>query len=98
MPFADSGKGKLADGVRQQKMGRFIVDFFCADHQLVVEIDGGVHEGRAEHDVGRQRALELIGVRVVRFSADDVGRSLSCVLTRIRALLEEDGETEMSSK
>ena len=65
---------------RQQKMGRFVVDFFCSEHLLVVEVDGSVHRGRAEVDAQRQRALELTGVRFVRFSATEVERDVRAVL------------------
>ena len=73
---------------RQQKMGRFVVDFFCSDHLLVVEVDGGVHRGRAEVDAQRQRALELTGVRFVRFSATEVERDGRAVLDRLREFLD----------
>ena len=73
---------------RQQKMGRFVVDFFCSDHLLVVEVDGGVHRGRAEVDAQRQRALELTGVRFVRFSATEVERDVRAVLDRLREFLD----------
>jgi very-short-patch-repair endonuclease len=69
---------------RQQKIERFVVDFFCADARLVVEIDGGIHVDRREADLDRQRTLERYGLRVVRFEADTVERSLSYVLTQLR--------------
>jgi very-short-patch-repair endonuclease len=69
---------------RQQKIERFVVDFFCADARLVVEIDGGIHVNRREADLDRQRTLERYGLRVVRFDADTVERSLSYVLTQLR--------------
>ena len=69
-------------------MGRFVVDFFCSDHLLVVEVDGGVHRGRAEVDVQRQRALELTCVRFVRFSATEVERDVRAVLDRLREFLD----------
>jgi very-short-patch-repair endonuclease len=73
---------------RQQKMGRFVVDFFCSEHLLVIEVDGGVHRGRAEVDAQRQRALELAGVRFVRFSATEVERDMGAVLDRLRGFLD----------
>jgi very-short-patch-repair endonuclease len=73
---------------RQQKMGRFVVDFFCSEHKLVVEVDGGVHRGREDADMQRQRALECTGVRFVRFSAGEVETDLHAVLARLRAFLD----------
>ena len=72
---------------RQQKMGRFVVDFYCSEHKLVLEVDGGVHDGRTEADAQRQRALELTGVRFVRFSTAEVERNLRAVLDALRAQL-----------
>jgi very-short-patch-repair endonuclease len=69
---------------RQQKIERFVVDFFCAEERLVVEIDGGIHADRREADLERERILERHGLRVVRFSADLVEKDLPCVLARLR--------------
>ncbi len=68
---------------RQQKMGRFVVDFFCAARGLVVEVDGAVHDDQVDRDAIRQRLLELSGVRVVRFSATDVETRLPSVMKRL---------------
>lgn len=35
---------------RQHPIGRFIVDFYCAQHRLIIEIDGPIHQKRAESD------------------------------------------------
>ncbi len=72
---------------RQQKLGRFVVDFFCAESALAVEIDGAVHLGREDLDAERQGILERAGVRVVRFSASDVEADLPGVLARLSSLL-----------
>jgi adenine-specific DNA-methyltransferase len=72
---------------RQQKMGRFVVDFFCAEHALVLEIDGSSHEGRYVADTERQRALELTGVSFVRFTAEEVEGDLPAVVARLSRLL-----------
>jgi very-short-patch-repair endonuclease len=69
---------------RQQKIERFVVDFFCAEKRLVVEIDGGVHANHREADLERERALERHGLRIVRFSADLVERDLSRVVLQLR--------------
>ena len=68
-------------------MGRF-VDFYCAEHRLVIEVDGGVHRRRLERDGERQKALESTGVRFVRVAASDVECSLPAVLERLRVFLD----------
>lgn len=52
-------------------MGPYVVDFFCPDAKLVVEVDGGQHSDSASDDV-RTRWLEARGYRVVRFWNNDV--------------------------
>src|SRR5580765_4240901 len=68
---------------RQHTIGRFIVDFFCWKHHLAVEVDGPIHDLNREYDVKRDQFLECQGLRVLRFSNDEVMTSLESVLTRI---------------
>jgi very-short-patch-repair endonuclease len=76
---------------RQHPLGpRHIVDFYCASHKLVVEVDGGVHDQPevAAHDAARQAWLEsTFGVRFVRLPAWLVEHDLGAALERIRAAL-----------
>ena len=55
---------------RQHPIVRFIVDFYCAEAKLVVEVDGAVHDepGHEEYDAERQQFLEALGLRVMRFT------------------------------
>ena len=59
---------------RQHPVGPFVVDFYCAEAHLAIELDGSVHDdpSRAAYDAARERALAARGVRVLRFSNDDV--------------------------
>ena len=72
---------------RQHSIGVFIVDFYCPEERLVVEIDGGIHDdpARAEYDARRQKWLEKRGIRVVRIDNDSVLRSPDDVLEYIRS-------------
>ena len=56
---------------RQHPLGRFVVDFACLEHRLIVEADGGQH---ADSDDDRRRTawLERRGWRVVRFWNNDI--------------------------
>jgi very-short-patch-repair endonuclease len=51
---------------RQFTIGRYIVDFVCLRHRLIIEADGPQHEDRAQ-DVARDAWLEAEGFRVLRF-------------------------------
>ncbi|XFA72043.1 DUF559 domain-containing protein [Thermosynechococcaceae cyanobacterium Okahandja] len=70
---------------RQQPIGSFVVDFFCASERLIVEVDGSVHDSQKELDEERQRLLESLGLRFVRLKASDVETNLSTCLNQIKA-------------
>lgn len=57
---------------RQQPIGRFIVDFYCAEAGLIVEVDGPSHETRGGYDARRTAWLEEQGYRVVRLANEQV--------------------------
>lgn len=75
---------------RQHPIGPFIVDFFCAQANLVVEIDGAVHDNEAaqSYDHKRQQDLESRGLRVARVSGADVMSGVDTVAAAILALAE----------
>ena len=68
---------------RQQPIGPFVVDFFCAAERLIVEVDGRIHTTQVDADRERQLLLETLGLRFVRVPADAVENDLSGVLERI---------------
>ena len=70
---------------RQHPLGPYIVDFYCAEHRLVVEVDGPIHEGQKERDALRAEYLEMYGYRVLRFMNEDVLTDIEGVLERILA-------------
>ena len=59
---------------RQHALGPFIVDFYCAEARLVIELDGSVHNDsmRADYDYERQCVLESFGYTVLRIANEDV--------------------------
>jgi 5-methyltetrahydrofolate--homocysteine methyltransferase len=57
---------------RQHPIDLFILDFYCDAAKLAVEVDGPLHEGREEYDEWRDRRLQDMGVRTVRFSTEAV--------------------------
>jgi very-short-patch-repair endonuclease len=72
---------------RQHAIGRFVVDFYCGEANLVIEVDGPVHRGQAVVDAERQREIEARGLRVIRFHNDEVLDETAVVLERIAAHL-----------
>jgi adenine-specific DNA-methyltransferase len=70
---------------RQHPYGQFILDFFCVECQLAIEVDGGVHLNaeQAARDSERSEFLAQHGVRVLRFTNDEIDRHLPDVLRKI---------------
>jgi len=72
---------------RQHPFGDFILDFVCPEVKLVVEIDGGQHNGSAQDRV-RDRMLESAGFRVMRFWNNQVLNEIESVVEAIWLALE----------
>jgi very-short-patch-repair endonuclease len=72
---------------RQVPVGPYIADFLCFESRLIVEVDGGQHNGSAR-DAERDAWLARNAFRVVRFWNNDVLQNLEGVLTRLAAELE----------
>lgn len=73
---------------RQKPLGRYIADFYCSAHRLVIEVDGDSHftdDGR--RDANRTAALEALGVRVIRFTNEDVTQRFEGVCAEIQKAL-----------
>ncbi|HVO69687.1 MAG TPA: type ISP restriction/modification enzyme, partial [Aggregatilineaceae bacterium] len=72
---------------RQQSIDRFIVDYYCHEASLIVEVDGPVHDYTPEEDSLRQAYLESLGYQVIRFRNEDVFESLDGVVELIMEAL-----------
>jgi len=72
---------------RQQPIGCFVVDFFCAAERLIVEVDGLIHDSQQTLDRQRQELLESLGLRVLRLKAEEVEQSLTSSLQKIQDVL-----------
>ncbi len=74
---------------RQHAIDRFIVDFYCSEAQLLVEVDGSIHQYSIEEDAMRQEFLESQGLRVNRFTNDEVLRDGQRVIAAITQALNQ---------
>ena len=72
---------------RQHPIGKFILDFYCHELMLAVEIDGNIHEQEdvTEKDEGRTYMLNEWEITVVRFTNDEVINRMGFVLEKIRS-------------
>jgi very-short-patch-repair endonuclease len=73
--------------LRQRSIGPFIVDFYCKELRLIIEIDGFTHqmEGAAKEDEIREKYLCALGNQMIRFTDNQV----LCELENVRLILEK---------
>ncbi|MEX2318760.1 MAG: endonuclease domain-containing protein, partial [Bauldia sp.] len=85
---------------RQAPIGPYIVDFFCGERRLAIEVDGGQHGRQGERlaDARRDGWLAAHGVRVIRFQNDEVLSNLDGVCTAILAAAEQVDGSHPSPK
>jgi len=70
---------------RQKPLGRYVADFYCARHRLVIELDGDSHfsETGKHYDQTRTETLVVQGISVIRFTNADVLQQFEAVCARI---------------
>ena len=76
------------DGIhfrRQQIIGGFIVDFYCAAANLAIELDGPIHDAQVELDRQRDRALAELGIGTMRIRNEEVAKDFEALLRNIAA-------------
>ncbi|MEK7537826.1 MAG: endonuclease domain-containing protein [Patescibacteria group bacterium] len=74
---------------RQHSIGRYVLDFYCPELRLGIEVDGGQHSDRviAENDAMRSEWLKHFRVTVVRFNNADVMNNRSGVIERLEEII-----------
>ena len=78
---------------RQKPLDNYVVDFFCPMLMVAIEIDGTSHMFRETKDIERQRRLEDLGVRLLRFDDLDVKFRIEEVLRTIEEWIEKCDDT-----
>jgi len=89
---------KQLDGFRfrrQQPLGAYVVDLFCPEAKLIIEVDGGQH---AEESPVRENWLKSRGYRVLRFWNNDVLGNTEGVLLTIREALREQQQQQRARR
>ena len=76
---------------RQYGVDQFVVDFYCPEVKLAIEVDGSSHDSNEAqaYDQARQRQIEALGIRFLRFRNGQVYRELDGVVEVIRAKVVE---------
>ena len=85
---------------RQRPIDNYIVDFYCKDLQLAIEIDGNSHgfDDVRIKDKQRQQQLESLGVNLLRFDDMDVKTNISYVIVEIQDWIEQNQPTPSPSR
>lgn len=68
----------------------YIVDFYCHELQLAIEVDGESHNDNYDHDIKRQLELEQYGVRFLRFDDLEVKKAMLNVLRTLECWVREN--------
>ena len=76
---------------RQFPVGRYIVDFVCREHSLIIELDGGFHQDQQDYDRARTECLQSRGFDVLRYWDNDVLTESDSVLESISEALKKRG-------
>jgi very-short-patch-repair endonuclease len=76
--------------IRQKPIGNYIVDFFCKELFLAIEIDGSTHYDKGDKDIKRQEELEKLGIKFLRFRDKDVKNNIGDVVQSIVDWIERE--------
>jgi len=73
---------------RQYSIGSFIVDFYCPEIKLIIEIDGATHSSEKEiiYDKERQKYLESLGLKIKRYTNTEIKENLSDLMYDLEEL------------
>lgn len=74
---------------RQVPIDEFIVDFYCHELSLVIEVDGYTHDYNFINDELRQKRLESLGIKVIRFTDHDVKKFMNDILRSLQVIISE---------
>ena len=82
--------GKLGAKFRRQHIiDRFIVDFYCVQSGLVIEVDGDIHSFQKRRDFEREKILEGLGCTILRVSNKEIEEDIDKVLKKVREVVKE---------
>jgi adenine-specific DNA-methyltransferase len=85
--FWEQIKNKKFNGLdfdRQKIIGNYIVDFYCTNFNVVIEIDGGSHDDKEEYDAARDEYLKRLGLKVIHIPDADVKKNLDGVIEMLK--------------
>ena len=81
---------------RQVPILEYIVDFYCQELRLVIEVDGNTHDFRYVEDKVRQEQIEQWGITFIRFSNEEIKTNMFSVILSLESKIEELKENNTS--
>ena len=72
---------------RQYGIKQFVIDFYCPALKLAIEIDGDSHIDALEYDHNRQKYIESLGIKLLRFSNLEIYENLDRIIEKIKKCL-----------
>lgn len=81
---------------RQHPLFSYVVDFYCHQKRLIIEVDGPVHDQQVSYDQSRDKFFSTFGYRTLRFKNEEVDQCLDDVILRIGKTLSQVGEGDTS--
>ena len=77
---------------RQYSVGKYVIDFYCPEAKLAIEVDGDSHfiDQHSQYDIVRQKFVESKGIHFLRFTNTDVIENLEGVFIRITESLKHE--------
>ncbi len=82
--------------LRQRPIKNFIVDFFCKDLKLIIEVDGKIHQFQKRKDEQREKELKDMGYTIIRFKNREILDNLLNVQKTLEYLVEELEKNKIS--
>jgi len=94
--------------LRQFGVGEYVIDFYCPEIKLAVEVDGDIHSlnDEVEYDKNRQEEIENFGIHFLRIKNEEVFRNIERVILKIEITIDatpltpllQRGEDEVPSE
>jgi len=75
--------------LRQKPINRFIIDFYSRKLLLAIEIDGGYHKKRINYDIERDKYLDNLNIKTIRFTNEEVLNDLNKVKEEIMIVIKQ---------
>jgi very-short-patch-repair endonuclease len=76
---------------RQYSIDKYVIDFYCPELKLAIEIDGDVHDlpDQKEHDIIRQNYLQEYGINILRIKNEELSMNANKAFGKIESAIEK---------